>query len=77
MINELERVVLTSDVPDHGLSVGDIGTVVWVHQNGAGYEVEFITLDGETIAVVTLFAAQVRPIRRREIAHVRMVAVGV
>jgi hypothetical protein len=76
MIDELDRVVLTTDVPEHGLSAGDIGTVVWVHHYGAGYEVEFITLDGETIAVVTLVAAQVRPIQRGEIAHVRLVAVG-
>lgn len=68
---------MITDVPEHGLFAGDIGTVVWVHQHGAGYEVEFITLDGETIAVVSLFATQVRPIRRGEIAHARAVAVVV
>jgi len=44
-----------------------------VYQGGAGYEVEFMTLDGETIAVVTLNGVQVRPIQRGEIAHVWMV----
>jgi hypothetical protein len=53
-INELDRVVLTSDLPAHGLKSGDIGTVVLVHQGGAGYEVEFCTLDGSTIGVFTL-----------------------
>ncbi len=71
MIRELESVVLTEDLPEHGLQRGDIGTIVLVHKNGVGYEVEFVTLDGETIAVVSVLASQVRPIGQREIAHVR------
>jgi hypothetical protein len=71
MIKELENVVLTSDLPEQGLARGDIGTVVLVHQQGKGYEVEFTTLDGETVAIVTLTADQVRPSKPREIAHAR------
>jgi hypothetical protein len=41
MIQELELVVLTRDLPEEGLQVGDIGTVVLLHQGGAGCEVEF------------------------------------
>ena len=74
MINELDDVILTSDLPEHGLSAGDIGTVVLVHRNAAGYEVEFTTLDGETIAVLTLMPDQVRPTNSGEIAHVRSLA---
>jgi len=54
VIDELDEVVLKLDLPDHGLAAGDIGTVVFVHDEGKGYEVEFMTLDGETIAVATL-----------------------
>ncbi len=71
MIRELERVVLTTDLPEHGLKKGDLGTVVLTHRGGEGYEVEFVTLDGETIAVVSALASQVRPIGEREIAHAR------
>jgi len=73
MIKELDTVVLTADLPEHGLLRGDLGTVVLVH-DGGGYEVEFVTLDGETIAVVSLFANQVRPVGPREIAQARAVA---
>ena len=73
MIDELDKIVLTADLPEYGLQAGDIGTVVLVHQEGAGYEVEFVALDGETLAVVSLFAAQVRPIAPREIARVRSI----
>lgn len=74
MIEELEDVILTCDLPAHGLARGDIGTVVLAHKEGKGYEVEFTALDGETIAIVTLRADQVRPSKPREIAHVRDLA---
>ncbi len=73
MIKELASVVLTTDMPERGLLTGDIGTVVLVHQQGQGYTVEFVTLGGETVAVVTLPAEQVRSIRANEIAHAREV----
>ena len=73
MIRELDRVILCTDLPEHGLKSGDIGTVVLAH-DAEGYEVEFITLDGETLAVVSLFPNQLRPIRQREIAHARTLA---
>jgi hypothetical protein len=71
MIKELDDVVLRDDLPEQGLTEGDVGTVVLVHRGGAGYEVEFTSLDGETIAVVTLRADQVRAVGHREISHVR------
>jgi Domain of unknown function (DUF4926) len=72
MINELDTVVLAADLPAHSLKAGDLGTVVLVHRHG-GYEIEFTTLDGETVAVVSLSPDQVRPVGRREIAHARLV----
>jgi hypothetical protein len=71
MVEELDRIVLTADLPAYGLKPGDIGTVL-VHRDKAGYEVEFVSLDGKTVAVVSLFANQVRPIGRHEIAHARL-----
>ena len=74
MIQELDRIILTTDLPEYGLHSGDIGTVVLKHQKAEGFEVEFASLDGETIAVVSLFAHQVRPIGQGEIAHARPLA---
>lgn len=71
MIREHDCVVLTQDLPDEGLQTGDIGTVVHIHQGGAGYEVEFMTLAGETVAIATLLPPQVRSNAKRDIAHVR------
>jgi hypothetical protein len=74
VIDELNTVVLTADLPELGLRAGDLGTVVMVHQGGRGYTVEFTTLGGNTIAVATLSAAQVRPTRPTDVAHVRELA---
>jgi len=71
MIKEHDCVVLTQDLTDGSLKAGDVGTMVHVHEGGAGYEVEFMTLAGETITVVTLLPSQIRAISRWDIAHVR------
>ncbi len=73
MIKELDDVILTTDVPEHGLLAGDIGTVVLIHKNGTGYEVEFTATDGSMLAVVTLLANQARPTDAKEIAHSRLI----
>ena len=72
LIQELDSVILTVDLPEHGLKKGDVGTVVLVHGT-VGYEVEFMTLSGETLAVVSLSNYQVRPVGHREIAQARSV----
>jgi hypothetical protein len=74
MLRELDVVALTRDVPEHVLQRDDVGTIVHVYKQGAAYEVEFVTTEGETIALLTLDAADVRPMAAREILHVRPVA---
>jgi len=76
MIKEHDCVVLTEGLPDEGLQAGDIGTVVHIHEGGAGYTVEFMTLARETVAISTLRPTQLRPITRRDIAHAREMRVA-
>lgn len=71
MINEHDHVFLKRDLPEHGLVAGDIATVIAVHQGGAGYTLEFMTVRGDTIAIVTVNAGDVRPAHEREVPHVR------
>ena len=53
-----ERVVLMESLPEEGLWVGDVGTVVHHYPTPQGqpdgYEVEFFSVSGETVAVVSL-----------------------
>jgi hypothetical protein len=71
MIKEYEQVVLTEDLPEHNLKAGDLGTVVMIHGDHAGYELEIFSADGRTLDVVTVEASQVRPVKRDDVLHVR------
>lgn len=71
MIKELDTIVLTKDLPEHHLSKGDVGAVVMVYNNGEAYEVEFVTLNGETIAVETINATFIRAVNNKDVMHVR------
>ena len=70
-MNELDVVVLTGDIPEYGLKSGDVGTIVFVAPDESAYQVEFMALTGDTIAVLNLTPAQVRPVREGELATVR------
>jgi hypothetical protein len=72
MIQELDTVILVQDYPGQGLVKGDMGAVVMVHDGGKAFEVEFVTLAGDTLGVLTLIANEVRPISARDIPHVRV-----
>ena len=74
MIKEHDRIVLKTDLPAERLRAGDVGTVVHIYRDSLAYEVEFVTLEGRTAAVVTLEANQVRPVNPREIPHARELA---
>ena len=70
-IEERHTVVLLHDVEDQGLERGDIGAVVHRYADADAYEVEFVTGEGETVAVLTLGQDDIRPMNRREILHAR------
>jgi hypothetical protein len=74
MIRELDTVALNRDLVKCGLAKGDLGTVVHVYADDNAFEVEFMTLTGDTLGVMTLEAGDIRPIHEREIAHARAVA---
>ncbi|MEA2059830.1 MAG: DUF4926 domain-containing protein [Thermodesulfobacteriota bacterium] len=51
---EHDKVILTKSIEEYGLEPGDIGAVVYVYGEGEAFEVEFVTLDGITAAVLEL-----------------------
>ena len=71
MIEELDIVALRRDVPEHGLQTGDVGAVVHSYGDRGAFEIEFVTADGKTVAVLTLTGDDVRPVQSREILHTR------
>ena len=71
MFKELDIVVLRHDISEHGLKAGDIGAVVHCYKDPGALDVEFVTAQGSTVAVLTLNLTDVRPFAGREILHVR------
>lgn len=58
-----QDVILTVDLPEHGLCAGDVGAVVERHDvpgKEVGYSVEFFDMTGRTVAVATLPCSQLR-----------------
>lgn len=68
---ELETVILTHDIKEHGLRKGDMGAVVNVYDSGKAAEVEFVTATGRTVALVTLTSSDIREIKQNDVLHVR------
>jgi Domain of unknown function (DUF4926) len=66
----LDTVVVTTDLPNHGLKRGDIGAIVQIYSADA-VEVEFVTASGHTQAVITLGTHQIRPVGTRDLLAVR------
>ena len=69
---ELDTVVLDKDLPELGLKRGDLGAVVHL-LDGETLEVEFVTANGATQALVTLSVDAVRPVAPTDLVAVRPV----
>jgi hypothetical protein len=71
----LDTVVLTHDLPAHGLRSGDLGAIVFVH-SPAQFEVEFVRASGGTQALLTLSEADLRRVADADLLTVRPVSVS-
>jgi hypothetical protein len=65
-IQLLDVVALATDIPKYNLHRGEIGAVVECYPGNA-YEVEFVSLDGYTYALVVLHADQLIPLRQKPV----------
>ena len=71
MFKEHGHIVLTTDISEEGLKAGDVGTIVNVYPQREAFDVEFLTLDGDTAAIATVLPSQVRPVTNKDITHAR------
>ena len=71
-LHPLDAVVLTHDIPAHGLRTGDLGAVVEIYApNAVG--VEFVAASGRTQALVTLQPEDLREVADDDLVAVRPV----
>ncbi len=70
-------VILLRDLPEEGVYIGDIGTVVEQHNISGletGYSVEFFDMLGNTVTVATLSMSSLRLPTREDRPAVRLIA---
>ena len=80
MFKEHEQIVLTADVfSDDGkeLKPGDVGAIIHIHQDEEALVVEFMSLDGDTVAIATVLPSQARPVTNADLTHARTVPAAV
>lgn len=64
-IELLDTVAVTKDLPDLGLTSGEVGAVVEVFGDGEAFEVEFCDDTGQTYGLHSLRADQIMPLHTR------------
>ena len=80
MFKEHEQIVLTAEVlGDEGeaLKPGDVGTLIHIHPDEEAAVVEFLSLDGDTVALATVLPSQMRPVTGADLTHARTVTMAV
>ncbi len=80
MFEEHQQIVLKEEISgDEGatLKPGDVGSIVHVHPGGEAFVVEFLTLDGDTVAIATVLSSQARPVTRGDMTHARTIEIAV
>ncbi len=77
-LKSFQRAVLTRDLPEEGLLAGDVGVIVEHYpprgDTPEGYELEFFAATGQTLAVVSVSATDVREASAHEVLSVREMA---
>ena len=62
MLMEHDRIILTSDLAEHGSLAGAVGTIIHVYSGGHALEVEFSPAGDTPSAVATVRPSQARPV---------------
>ena len=68
-----QTVALNQDIPDAGLQLGDLGTVVAIYDPD-NVEVEFVAASGRTQSLLTLSISSLRAIGDQDLIAVRSLA---
>ena len=60
MLKELDVIILTHDFEDYKLKKGTQGAIVHCYYDQQAYEVEFVSDEGETLALLTLESGDIQ-----------------
>jgi Domain of unknown function (DUF4926) len=78
ILQEYTRAIVVHDLPELGLAIGDVGTIVHIHtdvQNKpVGYMLETFSVDGESLDTVSVGIDDVRSASSADRMHARHAA---
>ena len=78
MIFEMRSaVVLTEDIPDEGLFLGDVGILREILEEDRVFVVEFFSIDGQSVSRISLGIEFLRSLRPGEAMGLRTVIEGI
>lgn len=62
MIKKNDKIMLNMNIPEHKLLKGALGKVIFIHNEGEEFDIEFRNIIGELLAVIRLIPAQFQKI---------------
>ena len=71
MISKNDKIILNINIPEHHLLKGDLGEVIFVHNEGEAFDIEFRNIAGEIIIVIKLLPAQFQKINIIKIPQIK------
>lgn len=80
MFKEHEQIALTADVfgdEREELKLGDVGIIIHIHPDEEALVVEFMSLNGDTVAIATVLPSQARLVTNADLTHARTVPAAV
>jgi hypothetical protein len=58
MIKKNDKIMSNMNIPEHKLLKGALGEVIFVHNEGEKFDIEFRNIIGELLAVIRLYPQQ-------------------
>ena len=71
MIKKNDKVMLNMNMPQHKLLKGALGTVIFIHNKGEEFDIEFRNIIGELLAVIRLMKPQFQKLNIIQIPQIK------
>jgi hypothetical protein len=71
VIKKNDKIMLNMNIPEHKLLKGALGKVIFIHNEGEEFDIEFRNIIGELLAVIKLIPRQFQKLKVIQIPHIK------
>ncbi len=71
MIKKNDKIMLNMNLPEHKLLKGALGKVIFIHNKGEEFDIEFRNIIGELLAVIRLIPAQFQKLNNIQVPQIK------